>query len=162
MATDPAGRQSARLATVGSKRLGVGTGDRFARRGVATLGPGPAAGGITAAEELHTGWALTTLGPGTSAEAVYAIMRHRWDEENQIFRQAQSGWHLGHCFGHTAPTVEALIGLPRGALTIWSWWQHRHTPGRAAGIPQVALIERARDDVGRLRHDWRPILGAAP
>ena len=61
-------------------------------------------------DPFHEGWAVTTAGPGMPAEAVYTIMRHRWEEEHGIFRRGQSGWHLGHGFGHTPALIEALIG----------------------------------------------------
>ncbi len=53
---------------------------------------------------------MTTAGPTLSAEAVYPIMRHRWEEENGIFRRGPSGGHLGPCFGHTPALIEALMG----------------------------------------------------
>ena len=113
-------------------------------------------------DPFHAGYAVTTAGPGMTAEAVYTIMRHRWEEENCIFRRGQSGWALGHCFGHTPALIEALIGLQLGAMTLWAWWGYRQRVARPGPVPpECARIEAARGELARMRTDWTARFGTA-
>ncbi len=113
-------------------------------------------------DPFHTGFAVTTAGPGMTAEAVYTIMRHRGEEENCILRRGQSGWALGHCFGHTPALIAALIGLQLGAMTLWAWWGYRQRVARPGSVPpECARIETARKELARMRTDWTAQFGTA-
>lgn len=41
-------------------------------------------------DQIHEGAALTTCAPTVSADRIVTMMRHRWDEENSIFRTGQT------------------------------------------------------------------------
>lgn len=114
-------------------------------------------------EAYHEGMALTTADARWSAETIYTIMQHRWEEENCVFRRGQSAWPLAHRCGHTAARVEALTALQFGARTLWTWWSYRLRAAapRAGPVPECARLEAARGAVGHLRTHWTTAFGAA-
>ena len=123
-------------------------------RTVLTKKRGPHSGTQTSTT-VFKGWALTTCGHAVSAYTVYAIMHHRWDLENCIFRQGKTTWRLDHCFGHTPEMIEAMVGVQLAALTLWIWWTTRKTVSPAyKQMARTTWLEIAREALGTMRTDW--------